>query len=210
MTDSIAFSALLCSRLCHDLVNPVGAFSNGLEILADEDDPDIRRQVVELLAQSAGQTAQRLQFFRLAFGAGSGFGGTIPAAALRDAATAYFAGGKVQLAWEAEILEVTREAGKILLNLILIASEALLRGGVLAVGSARSGGQLELTVTATGDRLLFKPVMATALKGEAEIDALDPKTAPAHLAAAMARLVGGSITAAYEQDRLLRLAVRLV
>lgn len=209
MTDSIAFSALLCSRLCHDLVNPVGAFSNGLEILADEDDPEMRRQVVELLAQSAGQTAQRLQFFRLAFGAGSGFSETIAAANLRDAASAYFAGGKVSLQWQAEIREMSRDAGKILLNLILIASEALLRGGVLQVDSARSNGALELVVTAAGDRLLFRPEMAAALNGDAAIDALDPKTAPAYLVAETARRISGEIALAYEQDRMLRLAARL-
>lgn len=209
MTDSIAFSALLCSRLCHDLVNPVGAFSNGLEILADEDDPEMRRQVVELLAHSAGQTAQRLQFFRLAFGAGSGFGESIAAAGLRDAASAYFAGSKVSLQWQAEIGEMSRDAGKILLNLILIASEALLRGGVLQVDSARSNGALELVVTAAGDRLLFRPEMAAALRGDLAVEALDPKTAPAYLAAATARMAGGEIAATYEQDRLLRLAARL-
>lgn len=209
MSDDIAFSALLCSRLCHDLVNPVGAFSNGLEILAEEDDPEMRRQVIELLAQSAGQTAQRLNFFRLAFGAAGGFGETIAAASLRDAADAYFVGGRITLDWQAEIREMSRDAGKILLNLILIASEALLRGGGLRVDSARSGGALELAVTAAGDRLLLRPEMAAALEGAAAVDALDPKTAPAHLAAETARRAGGAVIATYEQDRILRLAARL-
>ncbi|RME62159.1 MAG: histidine phosphotransferase, partial [Alphaproteobacteria bacterium] len=70
----LGFAAILCSRLCHDLVSPVGALVNGIEILAEEDDAQMRAQVLALLEDSARQTANRLQFFRLAFGAGGGFG----------------------------------------------------------------------------------------------------------------------------------------
>src|ERR671928_799991 len=75
--DSLDFAALLCSRLCHDLMSPVGALNNGLELLADEQDPEMREKCLELLAESAHATANKLKFFRLAFGAGGGFGDEI-------------------------------------------------------------------------------------------------------------------------------------
>ena len=67
-------AALLCSRLCHDLLSPVGAMSNGLELLADENDPAMRQQCMDLLTQSARTSTDKLKFFRLAFGAAGGFG----------------------------------------------------------------------------------------------------------------------------------------
>ena len=76
MTDkpSVDLAALLCSRLCHDLLSPVGALSNGIELLADENDPSIRKQCMDLLEQSAKTSTDKLKFFRLAFGAAGGFG----------------------------------------------------------------------------------------------------------------------------------------
>src|SRR3546814_19559136 len=77
MTSSTDLAALLCSRLCHDMLSPVGALSNGLELLADEKDPEMRRKCFELLEQSAQISADTLKFFRLAYGAAGGFGDEI-------------------------------------------------------------------------------------------------------------------------------------
>jgi hypothetical protein len=74
MTSQTDLAALLCSRLCHDLLSPVGAMSNGLELLAEEQDPEMRKRCVELLEQSARISSDKLRFFRLAFGAAGGFG----------------------------------------------------------------------------------------------------------------------------------------
>ena len=74
MTSSTDLAALMCSRLCHDMLSPVGALSNGLELLADETDPDMRDKVIELLEQSAKSSAGKLKFFRLAFGAAGATG----------------------------------------------------------------------------------------------------------------------------------------
>src|SRR3569833_2958408 len=70
----IELASLLCSRLCHDLMSPIGALNNGIELLNDETDPEMREKCLELLAESARASANKLKFFRLAFGAGGGFG----------------------------------------------------------------------------------------------------------------------------------------
>ncbi|HMU22649.1 MAG TPA: histidine phosphotransferase, partial [Sphingorhabdus sp.] len=78
MSDNdIDLAALLCSRLCHDLLSPVGAMNNGLELLADEHDPEMRKRCMDLLAESAKSAADKLKFFRLAFGAAGGFGSEV-------------------------------------------------------------------------------------------------------------------------------------
>src|SRR4051812_45035105 len=73
----VDFASLLCSRLCHDLMSPVGALNNGIELLADETDPDMREKCLELLADSARASANKLKFFRLAFGAAGGVGASL-------------------------------------------------------------------------------------------------------------------------------------
>ena len=73
-SESIDLAAMLCSRLCHDMLSPVGALSNGLELLSMETDPEMRRSVIELLEQSSRTSTNKLKFFRLAFGAAGGFG----------------------------------------------------------------------------------------------------------------------------------------
>lgn len=209
MTDSIAFSALLCSRLCHDLISPVGAFTNGLEILGDENDPEMRQQVIELLELSASQTSNRLQFFRLAFGAAGGFGETVAMDAARDAAMAYFSGGKVTLDWRPVVQELSKDGIKALLNLILVAGESILRGGRLVVESGQSNGVLELRVRAEGERLQLKPEMEETLAGRAKQADLTPKTAPAWLVAIAAAGVSGSVDIQKTGDQILDFTLRL-
>ena len=75
--NAIDLASLLCSRLCHDLLSPVGALNNGLELMADEQDPEMRERCLELLNESARASANKLKFFRLAFGAAGGFGDAI-------------------------------------------------------------------------------------------------------------------------------------
>src|SRR5204862_6208428 len=72
--NAVDLASLLCSRLCHDLMSPVGALNNGIELLADETDPDMREKCLELLEDSGRASANKLKFFRLAFGAAGGFG----------------------------------------------------------------------------------------------------------------------------------------
>lgn len=209
MSDPIAFSALLCSRLCHDLISPVGAFTNGIEILQDESDADMRVQVMDLLEQSARQTSSRLQFFRMAFGAAGGFGETIAMDQVKDVAAAYFSGGKIDLSWNPLVQELSKDGMKIILNLLLLAGESLLRGGRLSIEGARSNGCLEISVTAEGDRLLFKDEVADTLVGKTAQADLTPKTAPAYLAYVTAEATDGTIELVRHNDERLSLILRL-
>ena len=99
-TDSIEFASLLCSRLCHDLLSPVGALNNGLELMADETDPAMRERCLDLLGDSARTSANKLKFFRLAFGSAGGFGEAVPPHEAKVAIEGMFAGsGRVKVGW---------------------------------------------------------------------------------------------------------------
>jgi histidine phosphotransferase ChpT len=191
--NAVDLASLLCSRLCHDLMSPVGALNNGIELLADETDPDMREKCLELLADSARTTANKLKFFRLAFGAGGGFGEEIDTREAQAAIEGLFgAEGKVELGWVVESDKLPKGAVKLLLNLALLAGDALVRGGRLDVGAERAEGRIELAVRAEGPRILLDRVLretlATGGKGSVE-----PRAAGAWLAHSLAAEAGGSI-----------------
>lgn len=117
---ALDLASLLCSRLCHDMLSPVGALSNGLELLADEKDPEMRQRCFELLEQSAKASADKLKFFRLAFGAAGGFGEQVPVNEARPLVDALVgANGRVAVNWMFGVDSLPKPAVKTLLNLAL-------------------------------------------------------------------------------------------
>jgi len=111
----IDFASLLCSRLCHDLLSPVGAMNNGLELLADEHDPEMRRRCMDLLAESAKAAADKLKFFRLAFGAAGGFGAEVdPREAKLVIEPMVTSSGRTTLEWAVPAQMMPKRAVKIL------------------------------------------------------------------------------------------------
>ena len=189
----VDLASLLCSRLCHDLMSPVGALNNGIELLADETDPDMREKCLELLGDSARATANKLKFFRLAFGAGGGFGEEIDTREAQSALEGLFGGERrIELGWVVEGEKLPKGAVRLLLNLGLLAGDALVRGGRLDVGAERGDGEIELAVRAEGTRILLDPVLretlATGGKG-----VIEPRAAGAWLAHSLAAEAGGSI-----------------
>jgi histidine phosphotransferase ChpT len=187
------FAALLCSRLCHDLISPVGAISNGIEILSDEDDEVMRGEVMKLLESSAFQTSNRLKFYRLAFGAAGGIGDHVPIRDAKSAATSLFEGTPINLEWNSEVGEMEKSALKILLNMILVTSETLIRGGDMAVNVTTSGEKLSIEVSIRADRVIFQDKARLMICGEAEMLEADPKLAPAYLAMSVAAELGSKI-----------------
>jgi len=175
---SIEFASLLCSRLCHDLLSPVGALNNGLELLQDENDPEMRAQCMSLLADSARASADKLKFFRLAFGAAGGYGDTIDASEAKTALEGIVRGNaRVAFGWLVDQPELPRGATRILLNLALIALDALVRGGRLDVGVEAD----EVVVRAEGPRLVIDAEIRQLLEGRDVGDAMSSRTAGALL-----------------------------
>lgn len=190
----VDFASLLCSRLCHDLLSPVGALNNGLELLADEHDPEMRNRCLELLGESARASANKLKFFRLAFGAAGGFGETVDTREARAAIEGLFGDNhRVKLGWMIEDAVLPKPAIKVLLNLALIAGDALVRGGQLDVGAEAHDGQVEIVVRGDGPRIVLDAELRTALVGGDEDAVITPRAAAAYLARALVAEGGGVI-----------------
>ncbi len=202
--DSVDFASLLCSRLCHDLLSPVGAMNNGLELLADENDAEMKAQVMDLLADSARSTANKLKFFRLAFGAAGGFGDEVDANEAKSAIEGLFVStGRVSLGWQVAPPTLAKPAIKLLLNLALIAGDALVRGGRLEVGAETENGVTEIAVKAEGDRVIVDPEIRKTLLGEVSEDDVQSRGAAAWLAHQLAAKHGGSIRMSAADDPFL-------
>lgn len=208
MTSSTDLAALLCSRLCHDMLSPVGALSNGVELLADENDPEMRRRCLELLEQSAQISADKLKFFRLAYGAAGGFGEDVSSEEPRELIAALVrANERLELQWAVAEPRLPKTAVKILLNLGAIAIDALVRGGTLAVGAERRDGATEIAVRAAGPRVAFDPAIGKALDGTLAETELSGRTAPAHMIRLLAEEHGGGLQYAVTADALIMGAV---
>ena len=204
----VDFASLLCSRLCHDLMSPVGALNNGIELLADEQDPDMRDRCLELLSDSARVTANKLKFFRLAFGAAGGFGDAVDTSEARAALEGLIGtDGKIQLGWMVGDAKLSKSATKLLLNLSLIAGDALVRGGRLDVGAENDGGT-EIAIRAEGPRIIIDPAIRDTLVNGASGE-LEPRTAGAWLAHSLASEAGGAIQLSQPSDDVLMIGATL-
>lgn len=203
-TDSIEFASLLCSRLCHDLLSPVGALNNGLELMADETDPDMRERCLELLGDSARTSANKLKFFRLAFGSAGGFGDAVPPHEARVAIEGMFSGtGRVKVGWLVDEQLLGKLAVKVLLNLSLIAGDALVRGGQLDIGAETRPGVTEIVVRAEGPKLVLDPDLRAALAGTLPAEGLASRTAAAWMVRQLVLAAGGEIALSPPGDAVL-------
>ena len=190
----VDFASLLCSRLCHDLLSPVGALNNGLELLADETDPAMRERVTELLHESARASAAKLKFFRLAFGAGGGFGEMVDVREAKGAIEALLADAKrTELGWLVEANELPKPAIKVLLNLALIANDALVRGGKLDIGAELNNGQVEIVVRIEGPRVMLDPSLSATLTGGEGPEGVSSREAAAYLVHTLVSEGGGRV-----------------
>ena len=208
--NAVDLASLLCSRLCHDLMSPVGALNNGIELLADEHDPEMRARCLDLLGESARASANKLKFFRLAFGAGGGFGEEIDTHEAQGALEGVFGSERrIELGWMVEGGKLPKGAVKLLLNVALLAGDALVRGGRLDVGAESDGDAIELVIRGEGPRVLLDPLLRDTLTKGVGKGPVEPRAAGAWLAYALAEEGGGTIQLSDPNEELLLIGARI-
>ena len=208
MNNSLDLAAMLCSRLCHDMLSPVGAMTNGLELFSDEKDPAMRGRIVELLEQSAKTSADKLKFFRLAFGAAGGFGELVPVDEAKAVIEALIGNnGRIEARWALSGAALPKPAIKMLLNLAMIGIEALVRGGTLDLGAELREGETEIVIRAAGPRIAFDPLVGRALEGTLGEGELSSRTAPAVMLRQLSDGMGGSLQSVLTGEALVMGAV---
>ncbi len=190
MVPELKLAELLCTRLCHDLTGPIGALANGAEFLSDEGF-DLQGQAVELIHSSALQAVSRLQFYRKAYGRIAD-DGEADLSEQKKVVADFFAGGKIALDWPdmhtaASGVSVSYKMGRVLLNLVIIVSATLLRGGTLSVRINATDQGKEIHLTATGTTIKWDKAIEAVLLGKVALDEIDPKTSQAELTRQLAK-----------------------
>ena len=193
MAADLDFASYLSSRLCHDLLSPIGAFSNGLELLADEKDGEMRARCMELLDESARSSVAKLRFFRLAFGMAGGYGEAVDLGEAQGIVEAMFGGPRTRIVWMTAADRLPKAALRLLLNLVLVAGEALVRGGELTIGIETGAVGTEIVVRAAGERVIVDREVGATLDPQSDTPPLSARTSVAHLIRSLVEDGGGTM-----------------
>lgn len=144
-------AAMLCSRVCHDLINPVGAIGNGLEVLSDPTQAAMQEGAQELIANSARHARAKLEFARLAYGASSTAGTDFDTRECERVARLLFEIEKADLDWQVPLILLPKHKAKLLMNMLLIAAQAVPRGGVVTASVEGSAGNESFRFSSRSD-----------------------------------------------------------
>jgi histidine phosphotransferase ChpT len=197
--DPLDLAALLCSRVCHDVISPVGAIVNALEVL-EEDDPSMRDFALDLIKKSARNASARLQFARLAFGAAGSAGAMIDLGDAGNVANGFLNDEKLSLDWEAPRALLPKNQVKLLLNLLVLAAQAVPRGGKLVSRATIEGEQASFTITATGSHARIPAHVEELLAGRSETGTIDAHAVQPLYAGMVARAADMTIAFAIEGE----------
>ena len=200
--DPLDLAALLCSRVCHDVISPVGAIINGLEVLDEEKDEEMRGYAMDLIKKSAEQASARLQFCRLAFGAAGSAGASIDTGDAEKVARGLFGGERTQLEWNVPHLLMPKNQVKLILNLCLIAAATVPRGGIIEVTVSGGGETTRISVIAKGTNAKLAGHLPDLLTGTHEQPPSGPHDIQAYYASLVATAANMVLTVATETDRI--------
>jgi histidine phosphotransferase ChpT len=197
--DSLDLAALLCSRVCHDLISPVGAIVNGLEVLEDDNDEETKTFALDLIKKSAATASAKLQFCRIAFGAAGSAGAQIDSGDAEKVARGLLEDEKTKLNWQLPRLLLPKNRVKLLLNMLLVAAQAIPRGGQLSVKAVGERETMGFSLTATGTNAKVPP-NAALISGETGEEALDAHRIQPFYAGLLAKACGLTASAGLEGE----------
>lgn len=189
-------AALLCARVCHDLISPVGALGTAVEILDDEGNADMHEDALALIKSSSKKAAAKLKYLRLAFGAAGSAPGIIAASELQSLASNMFDDAKAELIFEFGADGLDKSRARLLLNLLMLGVQSVPRGGEVVIRT----GEHSLSIIATGRRARLDENVERALSGRAPEDGFDGRTIQPFYAGMMAREQGGTASCAIDDE----------
>jgi histidine phosphotransferase ChpT len=189
--DALDLAALLCSRVCHDLISPTGAIVNGLEVLEDkENDQETKTFALDLIKRSAKTASARLQFCRLAFGAAGSAAAQIELGDAQNMAQAFIEDDKTKLVWKLPRQLLPKNRVKLLLNMLIIASQTIPRGGTITVEPLGEGEAMGFCLIASGLNARIPQAVPVLLEGSSENGSVDAHAIQPFYAGLLARSCG--------------------
>ena len=199
--EGIDLAALLCSRVCHDLISPVGAVVNGIEVMEDDADEQTKAFAVELIKKSATTASARLQFCRIAFGAAGSAGASIDTGDAEGVARGMMEDDKTRITWNLPRVLLPKNRVKLLLNLLLLAGGTIPRGGSLALEPIGEGDTMGFKITSTGLNARIAQAVPALVAGEAE-NPIDAHAIQPFYTGLLARTCGMTVTLAPEGESI--------
>lgn len=197
-----SLSALLCARICHDLISPVGALGTAIEILDDPSNIDMHDDAMTLVRTSSRQAAAKLKFLRIALGAAGSAPGVVPTSEITKLADDMFADSKPDLVWEIDTDGIDKNRARIVLNLIMLAIQAAPRGGTVTVTRSDTGEGEAFTLVSEGPKARLDAAVAKAIAGKAPEDGFDGRSIQPLYASLLARDIGGTVGASAEETTI--------
>lgn len=199
--ESLDLAALLCSRVCHDLISPVGAIMNGLEVMEDDNDEETKTFALDLIKKSARTASAKLQFCRIAFGAAGSAGAQIDTGDAEKVARGMMEDEKIKIGWNLPRVLLPKNRVKLLLNMLLMSGHAIPRGGQLNVDPVGEGETMGFKVVATGLNARVPQAVPGLLTGEpANGHAVDAHAIQPFYAGMLARNCGMAVSFAIEGE----------
>ena len=163
--EGLDLAALVASRVCHDVISPVGAIVNGLELMEDGADASTTELALDLIRKSAKTASARLQFCRIAFGAAGSAGSAIDTRDAQTVATNFLTDDRTSVDWHVPAAYLPKNRVKLLLNMLMLAAGGIPRGGVIKVEATGEGDETGFTVTVTGLNARIPPHAVDLLAG---------------------------------------------
>ncbi|MCP4383656.1 MAG: histidine phosphotransferase [Hyphomicrobiales bacterium] len=198
--EALDLAALLCSRVCHDIISPVGAIANGLEVLDEDNTEEMKTFALDLIRKSARQGSSKLQFARLAFGAAGAAGSEVDLADAEKVATSYMEGEKPELTWSAPRVLMGKNLVKLVLNLLLLATAAVPRGGRIDVVVEGEAAAPHFKLRASGPSARVPAAFERLVPGDLEGIEIDAQKVQGYYTGALARACGMTIASRLDGD----------
>ena len=198
--EGLDLAALLCSRVCHDLISPVGAIMNGLEVMEDGKDEETSQFAMDLIKKSAKTASAKLQFCRLAFGAAGSAGAQIDTGDAEKVTRGLMEDDKTKLGWNLPRVLLAKNRVKLLLNMMLLAAQAIPRGGQLTVDPVGEGDSIGFRVSATGTNAKIPQAIPPLLAGAPGDHAVDAHAIQPFYTGLLAKNCGLSVGMVTEGD----------
>jgi histidine phosphotransferase ChpT len=198
--ESLDLAALLCSRVCHDLISPVGAIMNGLEVMEEGKDEETSQFAMELIKKSARTASAKLQFCRIAFGAAGSAGAQIDTGDAEKVARGLIEDDRTKVVWNLPRVLLGKNRVKLLLNMMLLANQAIPRGGQLIVDPVGQGDELGFKISATGTIAKVPQAIPMLLAGGSSEHPVDAHAIQPFYTSLLAKNVGLSVAMAVEGE----------
>jgi len=202
----LEFSALVSSKICHDVISPVGAIANGLEIMEEETDESMREHAMALVKRSAATASAKLQFARIAFGAAGSASVEIDLNEAEKVARPIVETGKHTLVWSGPSATMAKNKVKLLLNLTTIALDTLPRGGTIALSITGEGDKTAFELKCSGEKASIPDDLAQLLNGGIDRP-LDAHSIQPYFTIRLAKAVAMPLTVSSEEGMITMRAI---